>query len=254
MSILKKFTTGGNPYLKGALTSSPPPVPSTSINSSALDVTDSMTIQGAINKTFILFGILVLTAILNYQAHNMFLMIAGGIGGCILVIVSLFKKQYVPYIAPVYAALEGLLVGGISGIYAGFGGGIVIQAISLTLLVLFIMLVIHKTGIIPVTQQFRMGVIMATGAVALLYLATFILSFFSIHIPFIHEGGTIGILFSLGVIGIASLNLLLDFDNIVKGEQYKAPKYMEWMSAMGLMITLIWLYLEMLRLLAKLRE
>ena len=150
--------------------------------------------------------------------------------------------------------MEGLFVGGISGIYAGFGGGIVIQAISLTLLVLFIMLFIHKTGIIPVTQQFRMGVVMATGAIALLYLISFGLSFFGINIPFIHEGGTIGILFSLGVIGIASLNLLLDFDLIVKGEEAQAPKYMEWFSAMGLMITLIWLYIEILRLLAKLRE
>ena len=116
------------------------------------------------------------------------------------------------------------------------------------------MLFIHKTGIIPVTQQFRMGVVMATGAIALLYLISFGLSFFGINIPFIHEGGTIGILFSLGVIGIASLNLLLDFDLIVKGEEAQAPKYMEWFSAMGLMITLIWLYIEIMRLLAKLRE
>jgi uncharacterized YccA/Bax inhibitor family protein len=213
-----------------------------------------MTSEGAINKTFILFGILLITALFNYQVQSPVLMIGGAIVGLILVIVNVFKLEYSPYIAPAYAAVEGLLVGGVSGIYAGFGGGIVVQAISLTLLVLFIMLVIHKTGIIPVTQQFRMGVVMATGAIALLYVLSFVLSFFGIHIPFIHEGGTIGILFSLAVIGIASLNLLLDFDLIVKGEEHGAPKYMEWFSAMGLMITLIWLYFEILRLLGKMRN
>ncbi len=246
--MFRKFTGGGNPLLRNSLTSVPTP------STTTMEQEGVMTIQGAINKTLILFGILMITAIYNYQVQSPILMIGGAIIGLILVLVNVFKKQYSPYIAPAYAAMEGLFVGGISGIYAGFGGGIVIQAISLTMLVLFIMLFIHKTGIIPVTQQFRMGVVMATGAVALLYLLSFVLSFFGINIPYIHQGGTIGIIFSLAVIGIASLNLLLDFDLIVKGEQYGAPKYMEWFSAMGLMITLIWLYIEILRLLAKLRE
>ena len=246
--MFRRFNQGGNPFLKNALSSPQPPVSTTYTGEG------TMTAQGAINKTLILFGILMVTAIYNYQVQNVALMIGGAVAGLILVLVSVFKRQYSPVIAPIYAAVEGLLVGGISGIYAGFGGGIVIQAISLTLLVLFIMLFIHKTGIIPVTQQFRMGVVMATGAIALLYLATLVLGFFGINIPYIHQGGTIGILFSLGVIGIASLNLLLDFDNIIKGEQYAAPKYMEWFSAMGLMVTLIWLYIEILRLLAKLRD
>lgn len=241
------FNSSGNPFLSRNLGTDR--TPSVSIAQEG-----QMTIQGAINKTLILFGILLLTAVFNYQMQNPILMIGGAIVGLILVIVSVFKMQYAPFIAPAYAAVEGLLVGGVSGMYASLGGGIVIQAISLTLLVLFIMLFIHKTGIIPVTQQFRMGVFMATGAVALLYLISFGLSFFGIHIPYIHEGGTIGILFSLGVIGIASLNLLIDFDTIVKGEQYGAPKYMEWFSAMGLMITLIWLYFEILRLLDKIRR
>lgn len=242
-----KLSGGGNPMLKNGFSPS----------SSASYVSDDqgvMTIQGAINKTFILFALMLITAIFNFQAQSLILMVGGAIAGLILVIVNVFKKEYSPYIAPAYAAMEGLFVGGISGIYAGFGGGIVIQAISLTLLVLFIMLVIHKTGIIPVTNQFRTGLIMATGAIALLYVVSFVLGFFGIHIPFIHEGGTIGIIFSLGVIAIASLNLLLDFDMIVKGEQYGAPKYMEWFSAMGLMITLIWLYFEILRLLGKMRN
>ncbi len=246
--MFKRFNQGGNPYLKNALMSSPPPVPYT------MEKQETMTTQGAINKTLILFGILMVTAVFNYQAQNLVLMIGGAIVGLILVIINVFKREYSPWIAPVYAALQGLFVGGISGIYAGLGGGIILQAVSLTLLVLFIMLFIHKTGIIPVTQQFRMGVVMATGAIALLYLATFILSFFGINMPYIHQGGTIGILFSIAVIGIASLNLLLDFDMIVKGEEYNAPKYMEWFSAMGLMITLIWLYIEILRLLSKLRD
>ncbi len=245
--MFKKFAGGGNPLLRNSLTNAP-------ASSISIEQEGTMTIQGAINKTLILFGILLITGLISYQALNPVLMIGGAIGGLILVLINVFKKEYSAYIAPAYAAMEGLFVGGISGIYAGFGGGIVIQAISLTLLVLFIMLFIQKTGIIPVTQQFRMGVVMATGAIALLYLISFGLSFFGIHIPYIHEGGTVGILFSLGVIGIAALNLLLDFDNIIKGEQYGAPKYMEWFSAMGLMITLIWLYIEILRLLGKLRE
>jgi uncharacterized YccA/Bax inhibitor family protein len=246
--MLKKFAGGGNPFLSKNM------VPGQVSSPYEMTSQGTMTTQGAINKSFLLFGILLLTAVYNYQAQNHLLMIGGAIVGLILVLVNVFKKEYAPYIAPAYAAVEGLFVGGISGIYAGFGGGIVVQAVSLTLLVLFIMLVIHKTGIIPVTQQFRMGVVMATGAIALVYVLSFVLGFFGIHIPYIHEGGTIGILFSIAVIGIASLNLLLDFDFIVKGEEYRMPKYMEWFAAMGLMITLVWLYLEILRLLSKLRD
>jgi uncharacterized YccA/Bax inhibitor family protein len=243
----KGFSNIGNPLLKKSFASG-------NSSSDAFAREGAMTSQGAINKTLMLFGILLITGIYNFQEQSTVLMIGGAIVGFILVLVNVFKKEYSPYIAPVYAAMEGLFVGGISGIYAGFGGGIVVQAISLTLLVLFIMLFIHKTGIIPVTNKFRTGVVMATGAIALLYVISIVLGFFGIHIPFIHEGGTFGIMFSLGVIGIASLNLLLDFDMIVKGEEYGAPKYMEWFSAMSLMITLIWLYLEILRLLTKLRD
>jgi uncharacterized YccA/Bax inhibitor family protein len=177
--------------------------------------TGTMTIQGAINKTLILFGLLLVTAFISYQAPNPVLIIGGAIAGLIIVIISVFKREYSHILAPIYALLEGFVVGGVSAMYAGFGGGIVIQAISLTLLVLFIMLLIHKTGIIPVTQQFRMGVVMATGAIALLYLISFVLSFFGIHIPYIHQGGPSALYFS----GChrCLLNLLLDFDNIVKG-------------------------------------
>ena len=213
---------------------------------------DTMTIQGAINKTFILFGLMILTAAINFSLESMALTILGALGGLGVVIYSVFKRKHSATTAPLYAILEGFFVGGITAMYATLGGGIVIQAVSLTLMVLFIMLFIHKTGIIPVTDKFRMGVFMATGAIFMVYLMSFILGFFGINVPYIHEGGTIGILISLAIIVVAALNLLLDFDNFEKGEKYGAPLYMEWFVAMGLMITLVWLYIEMLRLLAKL--
>jgi uncharacterized YccA/Bax inhibitor family protein len=251
--MANKFSTGGNPFLRNGFNSNAE-AGSYSDSSMAVTGSDTMTIQGAINKSFILFGLLLLTAVWGFQSPNKIFLIGGAIVGFILVIISVFKKEYSYILAPAYALVEGLVVGTVSAMYAGLGGGIVIQAISLTVLVLFIMLVIQKTGLIPVTEKFRMGVIMATGGIALLYILTMVLGFFGIHIPYIHEGGPIGIAFSIGVIGIASLNLLLDFDFIIKGQEYKAPKYMEWFSAMGLMITLIWLYFEMLRLLSKLKN
>ena len=210
--------------------------------------------QGAINKTFLLLGVLLFTSLIGYQFANPIFMWGGAIGGLVVVIVAAFKREWSPTLAPIYALLEGLFVGSISNVYASFAGGIVLQAVSLTLLVFFIMLVVHKTQIIPVTNKFRLGLIMATGAIFLIYLLSFILSFFGINMPYIHEGGTFGILFSIGVLGIAALNLLLDFDLFEKGESYGAPKYMEWFAGMGLLITVIWIYIEMLRLLTKLRD
>ena len=159
-----------------------------------------------------------------------------------------------PVTAPIYAILEGLFLGGVSAMFDARFPGIVAQAMFATLGTLMGLLLAYKSGLIRVTQNFRLGLVAATGGILLVYLLSFVLGFFGINIPYIHEGGTFGILFSLAVIGIASLNLLLDFDNIIKGAQYGAPKYMEWFSAMGLMITLIWLYFEILRLLAKTRE
>jgi uncharacterized YccA/Bax inhibitor family protein len=146
--------------------------------------------------------------------------------------------------------LEGFFVGSISAMYATFQGGIVFNAVCLTIATLFMMLFIYKSGVIKVNNKFRTGVMMATGAVALVYVLSFALSFFGIQIPYLHEGGMIGIGISVVILGVAALNLLLDFDNFEKGEQYGAPMYMEWFSAMGLLITLIWLYIEFLRLLA----
>ncbi len=211
---------------------------------------DRMTVQGAINKSFLLTALLLITAVYSFMNPSTLFLWGGAIGGLIVVLIASFRPKLSPSLSPAYALLEGLFVGSVSVIYAGAYAGIVFQAICLTIGVLFLMLFIYKSGIIKVTNKFRTGVIMATGAIFLVYLMTWILSFFGIHLPFIHQGGTFGIIISLVIVGVASLNLLLDFDNIDRGAQYGAPKYMEWFSAMGLLITLVWLYLEILRLLA----
>ena len=156
-------------------------------------------------------------------------------------------------LAPVYAVLEGLALGGISAFFETRFPGIVMQAVGLTFGVLFCLLMAYKSRLIRVTQNFRLGVVAATGGIAVLYVIGFIGSFFGWNIPYIHESGMIGIGFSLFVVVIASLNLVLDFDFIERGHGV-APKYMEWYAAFGLIVTLVWLYLEILRLLSKLRE
>ncbi len=213
---------------------------------------ETMTVSGAVNKTLILTGILLLTTVFSYANPNPLFMWGGAIGGFIVVLIAVFKPQYSNITAPIYAALEGLFVGGISAMYASLFNGIIFQAVSITMAILFVMLFLYKSGIIKVTKSFRTGVIMATGAVALVYVVSMVLGMFGIQVPFLHQGGMIGIGISVVIIGIASMNLLLDFDNFEKGEQYGAPAYMEWFSAMGLLITLVWLYLEVLRLVAML--
>lgn len=211
---------------------------------------NTMTVSGAVNKTLILSSIMLITAILGYANPSPLFMWGGAIGGLILVFVISARPHLAPTLTPFYAALEGLFVGGISAMYAAAFNGIIFQAVTLTLSVLFVMLFIYKAGIIKVTQKFRSGVIMATGAVLVVYLLSWVLSFFGINMPYLHEGGMMGIGISLVIVAIASLNLLLDFDNFEKGEKYQAPAYMEWFSAMGLLITLVWLYIEILRLIA----
>ncbi len=214
-------------------------------------ITEKMTAAGAVNKSFILVGIMMLTTVFSYGNPSPLLMWGGAIGGLIVVLVTSFKRHLSPTLAPVYAALEGLFVGAVSAIYAtSFGGAIVFHAVTLTFSVLFMMLFIYKTGIIKVTERLRMGLYMALGAIVLVYLMSFILGLFGMSVPFLHSGGTISIVISVVIVGVASMFLLLDFDNFEKGEKYGAPAYMEWFCAMGLLITLVWLYVEMLRLLA----
>lgn len=236
-------------------------------------VGESMTLQGTVNKTFILLGLVVIAAYWIWskvmqpvtifdtaeslaskiQAVTPF-MIGGALGGFVLAMVTIFKRQWAGITAPLYALAEGVFIGGISAIFELQYPGIVIQAVSLTFGTLASLLLVYKSGLIKVTDNFRLGVVAATGAIALIYFVSIIMSFFGASIPMIHSSGTFGILFSLFVIGIAALNLVLDFDFIEKGAQMGAPKYMEWYGAFGLMVTLIWLYIEFLRLLSKMRQ
>lgn len=216
----------------------------------AVSSEETMSVSGAINKSFILFAILLSTTVLSYQIANPVLTIGGAIAGLVVVFLAVFKPSRSVWAAPLYAAVEGLFVGGITYMFASMYSGIVFKAVMLTFGVLFTMLFIYKTGIIKVTDKFRRGVIMATGAVLLVYVVNLVLGFFGMSLPFLHEGGWLSIVISLVIIGIASLNLLLDFDFIEKGEEQGLPEFMEWFGAMGLLITLVWLYVEILRLLA----
>lgn len=209
-----------------------------------------MTVSGAMNKTLVLFSIMMITTFASYLMPTTFLLWTGLIGGLIMVLIASFKPHTSALTAPVYAAFEGLFVGSISAMYAASHGGIVFQAVLLTFGTLLTMLIIYKTGIIKVTEKFKAGVIMATGAVLILYVMGFIFSMFGVHLPYLHEGGMLGIGLSVVIIGVAALNLLLDFDAFEKGEEHEAPDYMEWFCAMGLMVTLVWLYVEFLRLLS----
>ena len=223
---------------------------------------DAMTIQGTVNKTAILLCCLLLSAgwIWNmfYTSGNpaavMPWMIGGAIGGFVVALITVFKKTAAPITAPIYAILEGLFIGGISSTLEARYPGIVIQAVGLTFGTLFALLFAYKSGLIKATENFKLGVVAATGSIMLIYVASMILGFFGIGIPFIHDSGPIGIIFSLVVVVIAALNLVLDFDFIEHGAERGAPKFMEWYAAFGLIVTLVWLYFEMLRLLAKLRS
>jgi len=224
--------------------------------------TSTMTIQGTVNKTALL---LVLVLFSSSWTWNLYFttgdpavvlpwVFGGLISGFIVALVTVFKKQWAMLTAPIYSLLEGLALGGISAIFEARFPGIVIQAVGLTFGTLFCLLMAYKSGMIKVTENFKLGVVSATGAIALFYVASFLLSMFGIPIPFIHGSGIIGIGFSLFVVAIAALNLVLDFDFIENGAARGVPQYMEWYGAFGLIVTLIWLYIEILRLLSKLRS
>ena len=227
-----------------------------------IDETARMTLTGTVNKT----GILLLCAIASaYWIWHQFSlsrdmadvtpwMMGGLIGGLVFAMITIFKKEWSPVTAPIYALLEGLVLGGLSAVIDLRYPGIAIQAVSLTFGTLFVLLLAYRSGLIKVTQKFRLGIIAATGGIMVFYLLEMVLGFFGIQFTSINGSGPIGIGFSLIVVGIAALNLVLDFDFIEQGVQYGAPKYMEWYGAFGIMVTLVWLYLEILRLLSKLRS
>jgi len=228
----------------------------------ALDLTERMTLSGTVNKTGVLLLCAMATAAwvwhLFVQSRNMAdvapYLLAGALGGFIVAMVTTFKKEWAPATAPIYALLEGLVLGGISALLDFRYPGIAIQAVGLTFGTLIVLLLAYSSRIIKVTDKFRMGIVAATGGIMLFYLLEMVLSFFHVRFLAVNGSGTIGIVFSLFVVAIAALNLVLDFDFIERGVQYGAPKYMEWYGAFGIMVTLVWLYLEILRLLSKSRS
>lgn len=251
-NALRMFGRSGNPALSDA-----------TFGKEGAAIGKVMTLQGTVNKTGILLALLVICAFYTwnifFQTGNpaavMPLAIGGAIGGLIFALITIFKKTWAGITAPIYAGLEGLFLGGISAIFEAQYPGIVIQATGLTLGTLASLLLLYKMGIIKPTENFRLMIVSATMGIGVLYLISFVMNMFgSTGIGFIHSNGLFGIGFSLFVVAIAALNLVLDFDFIEQGAEQGAPKYMEWFGAFALMVTLIWLYLEMLRLLAKLRS
>lgn len=215
---------------------------------------EAFSANGVYNKTAVLFVLCFITASFTFAEGQGFLMITGLIAGLILAIITTLKKEWAPITAPLYAVAEGAALGGISFMYAQQTQGIVTNAILATLTLFLTMLFLFRTRIIKVTEKLRMGIMASMGAIFLLYLISMVLGFFGHGIPFIHDSGPLGIGFSLLVLGIASFSLLLDFDFIETVESRGGPKYLEWYAGFGLMVSLVWIYLEVLRLLSKLNR
>ena len=224
--------------------------------------TDAMTISGTVNKTAILLLLLTITFMWSWKRVMAFgdmaaifpWLIGSLILSIVFLLVTIFKKTASPISAPGYALAEGVLLGAISAVFELQYPGIVFQVVVLTFGTLFALLAAYKSGIIKATENFKLGVVAATEGIALVYLASIVMSFFGGGFGFIHDSGPIGIGFSVFVVIIAALNLVLDFDFIEAGAERGAPKYMEWYGAFGLLVTLIWLYIEILRLLSKLQR
>ena len=230
-----------------------------------LDSSQVMTVNGTINKIGISLIILLVSASYTWGIFfegitpegipNMQTWIWGGlIGGLVLALITIFNKKISHITVPLYAIAEGLFLGAISAFFEAMYPGIVIQAVALTFTTFFMLLIAYKTGFVKVTQKFKSGVIAATGGIFLFYMATFILNMFGVGFGYSTGNSLMSIGISVFVVVIAALNLVLDFDMIDKGAKQRAPKYMEWYGAFGLLVTLVWLYLEILRLLAKLNS
>ena len=218
-------------------------------------VSERMTIEGTTYKSIALLLFVFCGTMFTWSAEvSLGWTLAGAFGGLIVAMVTIFKHSWAPFTAPLYAVLEGLFLGGISFYCERHFPGIVFNAVCLTFGTLFCMLLAYQVGLIKVTQKFRMGVVAATGAIFLVYMVSIVLSLFGTQMPFIHDAGPIGIGISLFIVVIAALNLALDFDLIEQGAAQGAPKYMEWFGAFALLVTLVWLYLEILHLLMKLRQ
>lgn len=224
---------------------------------------EAMTMQGVITKTAVLLFLVLISAGWTWMQFIKAggdataltpWMMGGAIAGLVLALITVFKPIWAAVTAPLYAIVEGVFIGGLSAVLEQSFPGIVMQATLLTFGTLFAMLAAYQSGLIRATEKFKLGIVAATGGIAILYLISMGLSFFNIQVPFIYGSGTAGILFSLFVVVIAALNFILDFDFIEQGAKRGAPKYLEWYSGFALMVTLIWLYVEFLRLLAKVRS
>jgi len=223
----------------------------------------TMTVMGAVHKTGLLVFLVFASAYWIWQqfppaggaaAAGVYpWLIGSAIGGGVVGLVTVFQKRWAVVTGPIYALLEGVFLGGVSALFEASFPGIAIQAVGLTAGTLFALLLAYRSGLIAATENFKLGVTAATGAIMLVYLASWVLGMFGVRMPFLHDNGIVGIGISMVIVVVAALNLVLDFDFIEKGEEKKAPKYMEWYAAFGLLVTLVWLYLEILRLLAKLR-
>lgn len=249
-----------NPFLKNKSFSPTSAVSraSSSIEDAVIiDYNDTMTVSGTMNKSLLMLILLVassaITWSLTFSGYNpIVLTIGGAVVGLILVLIASFKPQFSTFLAPGYAIFEGLFIGGISAIFEAMYPGIVIQAVGATFVTFVVCLALYKYKVVKVTEQFKSIVIAATLAIASYYILSWLLSLFINFQPVHHGNSMMSIGISVFVIVIAAMNLFLDFDQIEKGAQQKLPKYMEWFGAMGLMITLVWLYIEFLRLLSKL--
>lgn len=223
---------------------------------------NAMTLNGTVNKTGLMLALVVIGAAFSWSRFHGAeslpamapLALGGALVGFVLALITAFKQRWAPVTAPLYALVEGVFVGAVSAIFELRYPGIVMQAVALTFGTMAVLLVGYRSGLIRVTDKFRAGVVAATGGIMLVYLASFVMGFFGHSFGFITASSGIGILFSLAVVVIAALNLVLDFDMIEQGVHAGAPKYMEWYGAFALTVTLVWLYLEMLRLLSKLQS
>lgn len=229
-----------------------------SVPSIARGGSEAMTVQGTVNKSFIMLVLLLATAYWSWYNPQFasITMIGGFIGGFVLALIITFKKTSAPYLAPIYALLEGLALGGLSLTFEARYPGIVMQAVGLTFAVFSALLLAYKSRLIHASENFKLGVAAATGGIAIFYLVGFVLSLFGVtavsSLHSVENTSMLSIGISLVVVVVAALNLVMDFDFIESGERQRAPKYMEWYGAFGLVVTLVWLYIEMLRLLAKL--
>ena len=234
-----------------------PVLTSNAFNTTAIS-SETMTINGTVNKTFLSLTLLMVTGYYTFMSGQIMsgFAIFSLIAAFIVAIITMYKKEWSPITVPIYAILEGIGLGWISYSFNSLYDGIVLSAICITVSILLAMLMIYRSGLIKPTENFKLGVAAATGGIFVLYMINFVMSFFGsqMGIMNIQNASLMSIGFSLFVIVIAALNLVVDFDFIEEGAEKGAPKYMEWFGALGLMVTLVWLYLEILRLLAKLRS